>query len=104
MSPQRHDVYLIKWRLRKSFDHRPCIVLDVDKDSNTCVILVSSSDLHKSGDFKISADHPDFHATGLTKTSYALGDQIHEVPISQLVVRRGALQGDLMREFDKWID
>jgi mRNA-degrading endonuclease toxin of MazEF toxin-antitoxin module len=102
--PKRYDIYLIRWQLRKSNDFRPCIVLDLGDGRVDCVMLISSSDLYRSNyDFLIRSDHPDFGATGLKKTSFAIGDQIHEIPASLLTVRLGHLEGELCRAFEKWL-
>lgn len=105
MPPQRYDLFLIRMRLRASYDYRPCIVLDAP-NPDTCIVLVSSSDLFRQGyDFLIPSDHPDFPATGLKKTSFAIGDQIHEVSTTALEekFRLGRLQGGLARDFNKWL-
>lgn len=105
MPIQRHDIYLIRWRLRESFDFRPCVVLQEPNDDNTAIILVSSSDLNREGyDFKIDREHPNFPATGLRSTSYVVGDQIYGVPTERLSTFLGRLEGELAREFDAWID
>jgi mRNA-degrading endonuclease toxin of MazEF toxin-antitoxin module len=105
MAIQRHDIYLIRYRLRNSYDFRPCVVLAAPTAANTDVILATSSDLHRPGyDFQILKDHPDFAATGLKKNTYVMGDQIYTVPASMLNTKLGHLEGALAKAFDKWID
>jgi len=103
--PQRHEIYLVRVPLRASFDYRPCIVLDVSHNTIVVgVMLVSSSSLYrKAYDFLIPKEHPNFAATGLKKTSFAIGDQIRDVAAADLNQYLGRLEGELAREFDKWI-
>ena len=69
------------------------------------IVLVSSSELYRPGlHFLIPKEHPNFPATGLTKTSFVLGGQIRDLPIEELDERLGRLEGELAKEFDKWID
>jgi mRNA-degrading endonuclease toxin of MazEF toxin-antitoxin module len=105
MYPRRFEIYLIRWQLKESFDFRPCIVLDPAVADRVEIILVSSApDLYESGShFLIRDDDPDFPETGLKKTSYALGDKIREAPIAMLGKRLGRLEGELARDFEKWI-
>lgn len=104
MPPKPYEVYLVRVRLRQSYDYRPCIVIDKIRGSASCVMLVSSSDLFRHGqDFLIRKDHPDFSATGLKKTSFAMGDQIRNLPATELDERLGQLEGELEREFEKWL-
>ena len=50
-----------------------------------------------------ATDEPDFPATGLRKTSYAVADQIRRVPVARLGKRLGSLKGALADAFEKWI-
>jgi hypothetical protein len=53
--------------------------------------------------FPLDSKHPDFPATGLTKDSYISGEKFFEVPIDELGRKTGILQGNLAKDFDKWI-
>jgi hypothetical protein len=102
--PQPYELYLVRVRLRESYDFRPCIVIDKTRNTISCVMLVSSSDLYRPHqDFLIRADHPDFPATGLKKTSFAMGDQIRDLPAITLDEKIGELEGGLKVEFEKWL-
>lgn len=105
IAPQRHDIYLVRWRFRLSFDVRPCIILEKLSNHEFKIALISAQlDLARQNfDFSITADHPDFGATGLKKFSFVLGDQIHDVPLEALGKRLGLLQSDLKHEFEEWI-
>jgi len=101
--PRRLDVMLVRARLGYSVDYRPCIVVELPKP-NVAVVLVSASDLvNPAEDFLIDAARPEFKATGLKKTSFAVGRAFVAVPISALGKRLGRLEGDLAREFDAWL-
>jgi mRNA-degrading endonuclease toxin of MazEF toxin-antitoxin module len=67
------------------------------------VVLVSSSELYKpEEDFAIEATRAEFKATGLKRTSYAVGRAFVAVPLSALGKRLGRLEGKLASEFEIW--
>lgn len=103
--PQRLDLYLIRWQFKACNDYRPCIILDSPVGSTANIMLVSSANSLRRPviDFRIAADLPDFKASGLGRESYALGDEIHSVAITCLGKHLGRLEGELAREFEKWI-
>ena len=102
--PQRFELYIIRWQFRACNDYRPCIILDPPDRSTANIMLVSSAITlrHPLFDFLIRVDHPDFKATGLTRQSYALGDEIHAVSLAFLGKRLGRMECDMAREFEQW--
>ena len=102
---RKHDLFLVRIRLRDSFDYRPCIILHSSAQTSSVVLLSSALGLRRDvSDFLISSDDPDFAKTGLKKSSYALGDQIHEMNNGELKHKLGSLEGELAERFDKWLD
>lgn len=105
--PQPYDVYQVKdFVLGRSSDPRPCIVLDVRENGDVDVIPLSGAmDLRRSAwlHFLISCEDPDFPATGLKKTCFAIGDCIATVSATQLLSKRGCLEGSLLQRFQGWI-
>lgn len=105
MSIQQYDVWIVAIPYGASRDRRPCIVLDPPAESRVAVAPLSSamglynSMLH----FRIPDDDPDFVASGLRKTCFANGTEIHRVGASALLKRVGNLQGELLRKFRDWI-
>ena len=105
MKPElrRLDVVLVRARLGYSTDCRPCIVVGLPTP-DVAVVLVSASNLFDPQvDFLIDAARPEFKATGLRRTSFAVGRSFVAVPISALGKRLGRLEGDLAREFTAWL-
>jgi len=90
----------------RSEDARPCIVLRVLPNGDVKIAPLSAS-LALRGPpwqhFVIEAEHPDFPATGLTRTCYVLGDCLSTIERRQLARRRGKLQGELAKVFENWI-
>lgn len=100
------DVLLIDdiW-LNNSNDVRPCVVIDTAHNNYLVVMLVSGAyELRRPNlDFAIPKIASDFKYTGLTKPSYVLGDEIHEISETQILKKLGQLQGDLGKDFKKWL-
>lgn len=53
--------------------------------------------------FLIEDTELDFKATGLTRTSFGAGDEVAKLEISDLIRKRGRLEGALLARFKKWI-
>ena len=104
MDPQPLEVWLARAVLGASTDLRPVIVFEAPIRGTAKVFLVSSAlDLKTDADFSIEAEHPDFAATGLRKSSYAIAGGIRELHISAFQKRRGHLQGALALAFEAWL-
>ena len=89
-----------------SVDVRPCVVLSVLPDGDINVAPLSANLALRGPSWKhfgIDSEHPDFPATGLTKSCYVLTDYMGPVERRQLMKRRGKLQGEIARAFAKWI-
>jgi hypothetical protein len=69
----------------------------------TFVLALSTKDYSERGQsFCISSSHPDFAATGLKFTSFTVHPML-EVESSELGIKRGVLQNELARQFEKWL-
>ena len=105
MPPQPMEVYFIATQLNLSGDKRYCLVLDAPAGALVNILHFSAQmDMYRAAlDFKISAGHPDFAATGLKRDSYIMPRIIAE-PITKFVpgTYRGQLTGHLLEEFRKW--
>lgn len=104
MNPQLFEVYLARLHIGQSRDFRPCVVVDILKDSNIAVVALTSSELHGASDFRIDKDATEFSKTGLARTSYALAEGYFYIPISDLGPRKGCLSGALLHDFQRWLD
>jgi len=66
--------------------------------------LSSALDLYDhTNHFLISEEEGNFKETGLKKTCYANGMEIHKTSVSALQKRIGSLKGNLARQFTDWI-
>jgi len=103
MNPQPYEIHFAIVRLNESGDQRPCVIIDPPQDNTVAVLLISGQldSFNSAEHFLISANHPDFAATGLSKSCYVLS-RVVDVPTSQLTKMKGALTGDLLKEFKRW--
>ena len=98
------DVVLSRIRVGEVSNPRPCVVLEVDANDMVSLMPCSTSfDLYRHvQDFPIYEDDPDFAATGLSRSSYVIGEGVDQVHISQVRKRYGRLTGDLASGFRTW--
>jgi len=104
MKPEPLEIYTAKMRLRECQDLRPCVIIYVGAGRSVEVLPVSGQ-LQMKDDylsFGIEKDHPDFFATGLTRTSYVVDGGMQMLQTDDLMKRLGHLEGDLARDFKKW--
>lgn len=98
------DLYIVQIHLRLSTDKRPCVIVEPPIGNRVKIAVISSAmDLYnRTTDLLIDSNHPDFPATGLTRTCYITGNFV-EAPISRLSKNAiGRLEGDFEVQFDKW--
>ena len=99
------QVCLALVRLGEAYYPRPCIVLAVDVSGIAAVAVSSRMDLYRPAEhFLISDGRPDFFATGLERTSFAVGAPVARIRRERIQKILGALTADLAREFRKWIE
>jgi hypothetical protein len=79
-------------------DMRPWLIVDV-RANGVFGCFPISGECYEGGCFVIGSNHPDFPATGLTKTSYVDDQKIVELGIGEFKKRRGQLVNELLREF-----
>ena len=104
MSPKPYEIYLIPVRLNESSDPRPCVVIYGPVSGMVEVLPISGQmDLfNRAEHFLLTMSHPDFAATGLSKSGYVL-PRIVNVPTAQLLKLKGSLKGDLLKDFIFWL-
>ena len=98
------DFVLAHVRVGACFDPRRCIV--VGKQSERALLIPCSAqlDLYKPRrDFLIEESRPEFPATELTKTSFAIDGPVQEVEIERIRKVYGKLTGQLAKEFESWL-
>jgi hypothetical protein len=105
--PAALEIWLVaRHPVGESEDVRPCVVLSLLTNGKFEVASISAAlDLRGASwqHFAIPSEHPDFPATGLTKSCYVLGYSLGTVRPSQLIKRKGKLQGQLAKAFQDWI-
>ena len=102
---QPKEIYLIKTKFQNSTDARPCVILDSPVGQNVTILFISSAlDLRKQDDLLLDKNDPDFHHTGLTRTSLVKADPIYTAKVSEISKNKlGELKGELGKKFEDWI-
>lgn len=105
MNPKPYQIYFIPVRLNESRDQRPCIVIHEPANKTVAVLLISGqTDLYdRSQHFLLDIAHPDFSATGLSKSCYVL-PRVVDVPSAQFLRFKGVLKGELLKDFLRWLE
>lgn len=107
MTPVRNYIYDAKIEFGEVTYARPCIVTSAVVSGFFSVVPLSSArDLYEGLPFHfiIEDTDSDFKATGLLRSSFAVGDEIAELKIADLIRKRGRLEGELLKRFLKWIN
>ncbi len=98
MTPRLHEIYLARFAWKNCEDIRPWVVVQVFANGDLGCIPVSSHCYHGQC-YQISAEHPDFKATGLTKTCHVHYDSIIMLQPSNVVRHKGTIRGQMLIEF-----
>ena len=95
---QPYDVYLAVYPWHGCGDPRPWLLVRPSPSGGYECFAISTKDY---GDpcFAVSADDPDFPATGLRSTSYVYDDHLQPIPALAFLKRWGAFSGDLLTRF-----
>jgi mRNA-degrading endonuclease toxin of MazEF toxin-antitoxin module len=107
MSPKPNEIYLVRIRYGESLDIRPCVIIEAVSNKEIKIVVLSSSiDLYKAEPFHFlieKEENPDFQNTGLKRTSFVDVEHIIPISISDLGKRIGILQGELLKNFQKFL-
>lgn len=103
-APQPLEIYLARVTWGRCRDIRPVVLCAGEKDGLVKAAPLSAAlDLYRPGaHFLLRLDEQDFKATGLHRTCYVNGDEIHALAVSGLLKRLGCLEGALARAFQEW--
>ncbi|MGH7214290.1 MAG: hypothetical protein ACREIT_05960 [Tepidisphaeraceae bacterium] len=82
-------------------DMRPWVVVDA-RPFNMFGCFPLSGECYDGGCFEISANDPDFPATGLAKSCFVHDSLIIEIFVDRFRHRRGALTNELLRRFQEF--
>jgi len=103
-TPEPLEIYRARVTLGRCRDVGPVVLCAGEKDGWVKAAPLSAAlDLYRPGaHFLLRPDEPDFKATGLQRTCYVNGDEVHDLAVSGLLKRLGRLEGDLATAFQEW--
>jgi len=96
-----YEIYNAEFAWNGCVDMRPWVIVEIKGGGKFFGCFPIASQCYQGGCFLIESSHPDFPATGLTKTCNVHDSHIIELPLSAFRKRRGALVGELLKEFRK---
>lgn len=98
MNPAKFEVWLAQYPWKSSMDARPWVVVETTYPGVYGCFPISGQ---RYGEpcFEIPRGHPEFAATGLTKTSYVYDGSIIELGASHFLKKKGRMSGSLLMEF-----
>lgn len=84
---------------------RPCVITGIVGSEFSVLPISSAMELYKGPPwhFRLEPSDPDFSKTGLTKESFVSADPMHYIGLEKLIRRRGAIGGQLLQRFLKWV-
>lgn len=95
------EIHNARQRFNDCDDVRPWLIIEV-RAHDTYGCFPIASEHYGDPYFSIDAEHPDFPATGLTKSCHVLDRRIYELNKAQFLRRRGELTGDLLAAFREY--
>ena len=98
MTPRLYEISLASFAWKDSQNIRPWVIVEVFANGHLGCFPISSHCYHGQC-YQISAEHPDFKATGLTKTCHVHYDSIFMLQPSNLVRHKGVIQRQMLSEF-----
>ena len=87
----------------KCSDRRPWLIVD-RRENETYGCFPIASQHYDDHHFSLNREHPNFAATGLSKSCFVLDERIFEIPAGCFQRHRGRLTGDLLADFCKYAD
>jgi len=85
-------------------DARPWVIVGFPEGRNVIACFPIATQCYQGDCFYVDENHPDFAATGLAHSSNVIDRYIIEVPGNNVLQKRGAFVGGLLREFRKFSD
>ena len=98
---QPYEIFLGSHQWMNCSDKRPWLIVGITERQTLRCFPISGVDYQGKG-FEILISHPDFPATGLTKTSVVHDEYFIELRTDELIKRRGELVNNLLKEFLKF--
>src|SRR5689334_20308273 len=95
---QRFDIRNAEVTWNGCADMRPWLIVEL-RSAELVGCFPVASQCYDGTCFPIDSDHPDFAATGLTKSCFIHDTHIIEVSIARIARHRGCLQGQLLADF-----
>ena len=95
---QPYEIFNAAFMWRNCNDMRPWLIVQL-RPNGLLGCLPISSECYQGSCFPLPKSHPDFPATGLTKSCYITDDHIYDLSVEAFRNRRGELRGELLKEF-----
>lgn len=93
-----YEIYNATFMWRNCADMRPWLIIGPDMDGLIDCFPISGENYYGSC-YELNIGHPDFAATGLTKSCYVHYVSNVQVPKTAFAKRRGELKGDMLASF-----
>jgi hypothetical protein len=93
-----YEIYYARVTWRACPDERPWLIID-SRPNHVFGCFPISGQSYSGACFPIDSSHPDFSATGLTKSCFIHDASIIEVLSNQFTRRKGELTGKLLADF-----
>ena len=100
---QPWEIWWGQTRWKDCADRRPWLIVDCRPDDAFGCFPISTKSYGDPA-FELSADHPDFAATGLKRTCFIHDLHIIELHAAELHKRSGTLGGQLRDQFRAYAD
>ncbi|MBI4569883.1 MAG: hypothetical protein HY719_15935 [Planctomycetes bacterium] len=95
---ERHEIWYARVTWNDCPDERPWLIME-QRGETFCCFPVSGQCYRREECFFLDVDHPDFKATGLTKSCYIHFVSLFELPHDVFSRRKGRLEGKLLQRF-----
>ena len=93
-----YEIYFAKVTWKGCPDERPWVIVEqLPNDLFGCFPI--SGSCYGESCFPVDESHPDFAATGLTKTSYIHDASVIDLHVSRFNRRKGELTNELLADF-----
>lgn len=95
---KRFEIYNAQVEWNHCRDLRPWMIVELRSNGLVAAFPIAGQ-CYGHHCFLIERNHPDFAATGLTKSCFVHDSHLFEIALSAIQKKRGALQGQLLRDF-----
>lgn len=97
----RFDIYNAAQKFHDCSDLRPWLIID-NRATDVFACFPIASESYCGIGFQLDKAHPDFRATGLTKTCYVLDERLFDLSLAIFGKQRGRLANNLLASFREY--